>query len=86
MDKDQSWTHTAYGKTVVYLLDRPNNGSVSFTFTGKTVRWVGAKETNMGIATVQMDGGEAEKVDLYGSATTGQQISEILYARQLRSE
>ena len=81
MDKDQPWTQTAYGKTVVYLLDRPDDGSVSFTFTGKTFRWVGAKEMNMGIATVQMDGGEAEKVDLYGSATTGEQISEILYEK-----
>ena len=82
-DADKSWTANAYGKTVTYLLDTgvPENASVTFTFEGSGIRWVGGKENNQGIAAVAVDGEPAEMVDLYGTATTGTQVNEILYEK-----
>lgn len=81
-DRNMSWTANAYGKTVTYLLDTKNPASVSYTFTGNEIRWIGAKENNQGIAKVIVDGKET-KVDLYDKdATTGNQINEILFQQK----
>ena len=55
--------------------------AVTFTFEGSGIRWVGGKENNQGIAAVAVDGEPAEMVDLYGTATTGTQVNEILYEK-----
>ncbi len=81
-DANMSWTANAYNKTVTYLLDTKNEASVTFTFTGNGIRWVGAKEKNQGIAEVTIDQGIPEEVDLYDAdATTGSQVNEILYEK-----
>ena len=78
-----SWTANAYGQSVTYLLDTgtPDNASVTFEFTGNGIRWVGGKENNQGIASVQIDNEPAVEVDLYGTATTGSQVNEILFEK-----
>lgn len=81
-DKDMAWTANAFGKTVTYLLDTKNPASVSYTFTGNEIRWIGAKENNQGIAKVTVDG-ETTEVDLYDKdSTTGKQINEILFQKK----
>ena len=37
----------------------------AFTFTGTSVRWLGSRGRNGGIALVRVDGGEAKEVDLF---------------------
>jgi len=39
--------------------------TVSFTFTGKWVTWIGARSEDGGIAEVSVDGGPARRVDLF---------------------
>ena len=39
--------------------------TVSFTFTGTSVRWIGSRSRDGGIALVRVDGGEAKEVDLF---------------------
>lgn len=81
-DRDVYWTENAYEKTVTYLLDRENTASISFTFQGKGIRWIGAKEDNQGIAEVVVDEGTPEEVDLYTpDASTGSQVSEVLFEK-----
>lgn len=43
--------------------------SVSFTFTGNSVRWLGSRGRNMGIAIVSIDGLQVREVDLFGRPT-----------------
>ena len=43
--------------------------SVSFTFTGTSVRWIGSKGRNHGIAQVSLDGVVVKEVDLFGRPT-----------------
>jgi len=40
--------------------------TASFTFTGTSVRWLSMRGRNGGIALVRVDGGPAQKVDLFG--------------------
>lgn len=39
--------------------------TVSFTFSGTSVRWLGSRGRGMGIATMSVDGGPAREVDLF---------------------
>jgi hypothetical protein len=43
--------------------------SVSFTFTGTSVRWLGSRGRNMGIAAVSLDGVLVKEVDLFHRPT-----------------
>lgn len=86
-DTNEAWTQNAYGKTVTYLMDTENPASVSFAFTGRGIRWIGAKEKNQGIAEVTVDGGEAVKVDLCDPDVQSQtQINEILFEKMWEEE
>ncbi|HCT92525.1 MAG TPA: hypothetical protein DF613_14280 [Lachnospiraceae bacterium] len=79
-DSNKSHTQNAFGKTVTYLM--ADQASVTYTFTGSGIRWLGAKENNQGIASVFIDGGSSpEKIDLYGTTGTGNQVNEILYEK-----
>src|SRR5205814_3881502 len=40
--------------------------TLSFTFTGTAVRWIGSRGIGMGSALVRVDGGPAREVDLFG--------------------
>ena len=51
--------------------------SVSVTFTGTAVQWIGAKNNNGGIADVSIDGTQVATVDTYDSA--GKEPQQILY-------
>lgn len=42
-----------------------SGATASFTFTGTSVRWIGSRGTNRGIALVKVDGGRGIEVDLY---------------------
>ena len=81
-DSNEAWTQNAYEKTMTYLLDTENSASISFPFTGRGIRWIGAKENNQGIAEVTIDGGEPVEVDLCApDVTTQNQINEILFEK-----
>ncbi|MGN0277698.1 MAG: glycoside hydrolase family 2 TIM barrel-domain containing protein [Hominisplanchenecus sp.] len=81
-DVDEDWTQNAYEKTVTYLLDTKNPASITFTFEGRGIRWIGAKENNQGIAEVTVDGGETMEVDLCDpDVQTQKQVSEILFEK-----
>lgn len=81
-DRNEYWTENAYEKTVTYLLDRENPASVSFTFQGAGIRWIGAKENNQGIAEVVIDEEAPVEIDLYDSdVASGSQTSEVLFER-----
>jgi hypothetical protein len=41
------------------------DASVSFSFTGTSVRWIGARSRDGGIAQVKVDGAEVKRVDLF---------------------
>ncbi len=86
-DEGMSWTANAYKQTVTYLLDTETEDvSVSYTFTGNGIRWIGAKENNQGIAKVIIDKDteteESKEIDLYDAgATTGTQVNEVLFEK-----
>jgi hypothetical protein len=43
--------------------------TASITFTGTSIRWIGARGRGMGIATVSVDGGPAKQVSLFARPT-----------------
>jgi hypothetical protein len=47
--------------------------SISYTFTGTSVLWLGSKQPNLGITGVYLDGALQTTVDQYGPATVPQQ-------------
>ena len=51
--------------------------SMTLTFTGTAVQWIGPKNTNGGIAAVSVDGGAAANVDTYSPA--GKLFQQVLY-------
>ena len=48
--------------------------SVSYTFNGDSIAWVGAKNDNHGIASVSIDGGTPTMVDTYSASWQKQQV------------
>lgn len=48
--------------------------TANFTFTGRSVAWVGTKATNRGQAAIYLDGQLKEVVDLYSATTAAQQL------------
>ena len=61
----ESWSQTA-------------GTSMSVTFTGTGVQWIGPKNTNGGIAAVSVDGGTATNVDTYDA--NGKEFQQVLFA------
>ncbi len=53
--------------------------SMSVTFTGTGIQWIGPKNTNGGIADVYIDGNQAGTVDTYSSA--GKQFQQLLFSQ-----
>jgi len=53
--------------------------SVSATFTGTAVQWIGPKNTNGGIADVYLDGTLAGTVDTYAAA--GKEFQQVLFSQ-----
>ena len=49
------------------------NASVTFSFTGTSVSWIGGKNSEHGKASVSVDGGTAVTVDTYSASTLSQQ-------------
>jgi beta-galactosidase GanA len=63
-DQTESWSATT-------------GSSVSLTFTGTAVQWIGPKNTNGGIAAVSVDGAAATDVDTYDSS--GKETQQVLF-------
>jgi beta-galactosidase GanA len=63
-DSTESWSETA-------------GDSVSVTFNGTAVQWIGPKNTNGGIAAVSIDGKQVATVDTYAAA--GKEYQQVLY-------
>lgn len=81
-DADKAWTQNAYNKTVTYLMETPNPASITYTFTGSAIRWIGSKENNQGIAEISLDGGTATELDLFDpNVSTGSQVNEVLFEK-----
>jgi hypothetical protein len=57
--------------------------ALDFTFKGSTVRWIGSKSSNHGIAEVYVDGVLQQTVDTYASASAANQM---LYEKRGLSE
>lgn len=70
--------HVRYGANAYYddTLHYSNipGDSVTYTFTGTSISWVGAKGGNHGIAEVSIDGGTPRLVDTYNSRQLGEQV------------
>jgi beta-galactosidase GanA len=63
-DSTESWSQTT-------------GSSMTVTFTGTAVQWIGAKNNNGGIAAVSIDGGTATDVDTYSAA--GKEYQQVLF-------
>jgi len=61
-----------YGGT--YKISSTTGSSVTLTFSGKRISWIGAKGPNYGIATVSVDGGPPTSVDLYYGSLRYKQV------------
>jgi beta-galactosidase GanA len=81
-----SWTHA--GPTVSYTagdydstesFSTEAGDSVSVTFTGTAVQWIGPKNTNGGIADVSIDGTQVATVDSY--AASGKEFQQVLFSQ-----
>jgi hypothetical protein len=57
--------------------------ALDFTFRGPTIKWIGAKSSNHGIAEVYLDGVLQQNVDTYARATT---LNQVLYEKRGLSE
>jgi beta-galactosidase GanA len=64
-DSTESWSQTT-------------GSSMSVTFNGTAVQWIGPKNTNGGIAAVSIDGGTPVDVDTYDSA--GKEFQQVLFS------
>ncbi len=64
-DSTESWSQTA-------------GDTMSVTFSGTAVQWIGPKNTNGGIADVSIDGKQAATVDTYSAA--GKEFQQVLYS------
>jgi beta-galactosidase GanA len=79
-----TWTHAGlssgytngdYNSTESW--SQTTGSSVTVTFTGTAVQWIGPKNNNAGIAAVSIDGGTAANVDTYSSA--GKEYQQVLF-------
>lgn len=59
-----STTASGYYANTAHYSNTPGN-SASYTFTGTSIAWIGARNTNHGYATVQVDNDPAMRVDTY---------------------
>ena len=79
-----AWTHAANLSWTAADFDNSESfstttgDSMSVTFTGTAVRWIGPTNTNGGIADVYIDGTRAATVDTY--AANGKTFQQILFA------
>jgi beta-galactosidase GanA len=81
-----TWTHANTGNSNYTIGDYDSTESwsqqagatMSVTFTGTAVQWIGAKNNNGGIADVSIDGAQVATVDTYAAA--GKQFQQVLYA------
>ncbi len=78
-----NWTYYYYAYSGFYADDEtfsnvPGNWA-EYTFTGTSVKWIGAKSTNLGIAEVYIDGVKQAEVDQYAPAL---QVNLVLYAKE----
>jgi beta-galactosidase GanA len=64
-DSTESWSQQA-------------GATMSVTFTGTAVQWIGPKNTNGGIADVSIDGTQVATVDTYDA--TGKEFQQVLYS------
>ena len=64
-DQTESWSSTT-------------GSSMTISFTGSAVQWIGPKNNNGGIAAVSVDGGTATSVDTYDAS--GKVTQEVLYS------
>jgi beta-galactosidase GanA len=64
-DQTESWSQTT-------------GSSMSVTFTGTAVQWIGPKNTNGGIAAVSIDGGTPADVDTYDAY--GKEFQQVLFS------
>lgn len=72
----QSWTAGDYERTESY--SGISGASMTMSFTGTVVRWIGPKNTNGGIAGVSIDGAKVASVDTYASG--GKVFQQVLFA------
>ena len=65
----RSWQEGSYaeasGGSLKFSNDYVGGASCSFTFTGTFISWIGAKQYDLGISEVWIDGKLMAKVDLY---------------------
>ncbi len=64
-DQTESWSATT-------------GSSMTLSFTGTAVQWIGPKDTNGGIAAVSIDGGTPTDVDTYDSG--GKEVQQVLFS------
>jgi serine protease len=76
-----NWTRTAWAPASGgnLTLASVRGSTATFSFTGRSVAWVGTRATNRGQASIYIDGVFKQTIDLY-SATTLAQQSIIAYA------
>ncbi|HEU4673333.1 MAG TPA: alginate lyase family protein [Candidatus Limnocylindrales bacterium] len=62
-----SWVRASYDSYLAHRVEatRHSGGRVTFSFTGRSVAWVGPKGPTRGRATVSLDGRQIATVDLY---------------------
>jgi len=62
-----AWTPTSssFGWSAGTAMQSSAGATATFTFTGSSVRWIGARNRESGIALVSVDGGKAKRVDLF---------------------
>jgi hypothetical protein len=62
-----AWTPTdpSFGWSAGTAMQSSAGATATFTFTGTSVRWIGARNRESGIALVSVDGGKAKRVDLF---------------------
>jgi hypothetical protein len=62
-----AWTPTdpSFGWSAGTAVQSSAGATATFTFTGTSVRWIGARNRESGIALVSVDGGKAKRVDLF---------------------
>ena len=62
-----AWTPTnsSFGWSAGTAMQSSAGATATFTFTGTSVRWIGARNRESGIALVSVDGGKVKRVDLF---------------------
>ena len=81
-----TWTHANTGNSNYTIGDYDSTESwsqqagatMSVTFTGTAVQWIGPKNNNGGIADVSIDGTQVATVDTYAAA--GKEFQQVLYS------